>query len=152
MEDETQLEILQDSLFKHCSEGDTGTIFISTLNNKSCQIVLANGEIKTASLARFKGIEAILEMKEVGIKAATYTDRMQFKHSDDAIIDSSDVVLNMLGYVKLEDQPEEQPEEQETEKSTRMYRGQIIEEPMEPKKTKDSNKAPRMYRGQIIDD
>lgn len=138
MEEQNQQEILQDSLFKHCAQGDTGTVFISTANNKSCQIVITNGKIMAVSLARTKGFEAILEMEKVGIKAATYTEEMQLNYTDDAIIDSSEAVLKLLGYSKstienkgeVEDFSEstDSPETEATDKPVRMYRGQIIDD------------------------
>lgn len=93
--DSNQLEIC---LFKYCRSGSTGTVFISTENKTSCQIVLEDGCIKAASLGDKRGVEAILELIETRIKRFSFIKGMNFPLSIYADIICSDTVLGTLGY------------------------------------------------------
>lgn len=89
---------LENCLFKYCRSGHTGTVFITTENYQSCQVVIGNGCIKAASLGEKRGFEAILELKEIRIKQFSYIKEFQFPLSIYADIICSDTVLSLLGY------------------------------------------------------
>ena len=89
---------LESCLFKYCRSGSTGTVFISTENNRSCQIVLDNGCIKAVSLADKRGFEAISELKETRFNRFYFIKDMQFPLSIYADIICSETVLGELGY------------------------------------------------------
>ena len=89
---------LETCLFKLCRSASTGTIFITTDKNQSCQIILKDGEIKAAALGKKRGFEAILELKETRIKRYSFIKSMKFPLSIYADIICSDTVLDILGY------------------------------------------------------
>ena len=89
-------ENFETHLFKHCKEGQTGTILIATNNNKSCQISLENGEIVAVTMGRVKGYEAASELAKGGIKKASFTQNMKFPHTKQAFIGSSEKFINKL--------------------------------------------------------
>lgn len=161
----TPKSLLEDNLLKNCSELKSGTVLLSTNNNKSCQIVLKDGKITAVSMGRVKGIPAILEIKDAGLKGASFNERLQLPYTDDAIIDSHDEALKLLGFDKedLEDSTAREIVddsailEEPSSKSGQTYRGQIIEASGTPAANKSTAKAEakkpaRMYRGQVIED
>ncbi|MEB8434025.1 hypothetical protein OO007_17430 [Cocleimonas sp. KMM 6892] len=89
---------LETCLFKFCRSGSTGTVFITTDKNQSCQIILEDGEVKAAALGQKRGFEAILELKETRVKRYSFIQNMKFPLSIYANIICSDTVLEILGY------------------------------------------------------
>jgi len=85
-----------DAVLKHCQKGKTGTILISTKNNKACQVVVNDGQISAVVMGRIKGLEAVLEAKKVGVKAESFNER-QLPYTDDAKISSSDEIMKLIG-------------------------------------------------------
>ena len=83
---------LENSLFKYCRSGSTGTVFITTENDRSCQIVLNNGNITAASLGDERGFEAIFELKDTSIKQYSFINGLLFPLSIYADITCSDSV------------------------------------------------------------
>ena len=65
--------LLQNTLFKYCDEGETGTVLIRTSGNKSCLVSLVDGQITACTLGRLKGLEAVLEIDKVGCVKASIT-------------------------------------------------------------------------------
>ena len=126
---------LETCLFKQCEEGRTGTVSIATNNNKSCQIVITNGEIIAVTLARLKGYDAINELLKVGFKRASFNQDLQLPFKEDARIDSSHKLLIKLGYDSFNVKPKESENNENSSKpdeknpsTQRMYRGQIIKD------------------------
>ncbi|WP_299880238.1 hypothetical protein [uncultured Cocleimonas sp.] len=89
---------LETCLFKFCRSGSTGTVFISTDKNQSCQIILEDGEIMAAALGQKRGFEAVLELKETRVKRFSFIQNMKFPLSIYADIICSNTVLDILGY------------------------------------------------------
>ena len=141
------------SVLIHCAERKTGTVFISTHNNKSSQILIKDGEIVAAKTGRLQGNKAIFELESLGIKAVSFNEGMQLKYTEDAMIKSSDAVFNHFNFEmpessSLEEENYFEDLEELVQKDVRMYRGQRIEEELaEPVK-----KKVRMYRGQVVED
>ncbi len=102
MTDTSNSKTLQSCLFKNCYSRKTGTVFITTADNRSCQIVLTNGVITALYLRKILGIKAVLELAKVGFKNCSFTENLQYPLTEDAKIDSSDDVLKFLGYTKTE--------------------------------------------------
>ncbi len=120
-------ETLETSLFKYCLEGKTGTLSIATNDNKSCQIIINNGEIIAVTLARLKGIDAINKLIEVGFSRATFNQDLQLPFKEEARIESSHKLLVSLGYDSYQTNSDIE-EDKPTKSSKRMYRGQIIDD------------------------
>ena len=87
---------LENCLFKYCDEFETGTVLIATNNNKSCQITIEKGQIIAASMGRSKGLEVARILLDDGVRRASFTANMQFPHSVESHIRSSDQFLNIL--------------------------------------------------------
>jgi len=98
LDNTNQINILTNNLFKPCAEGKTGTIYISTNNNKSCHIAITEGQIIASKMGRKKGLDAISEMNKIGVKGASFSEGMQLNYTNDSKIESSDTVLKVLGY------------------------------------------------------
>jgi len=92
---------LENSLFKYCRSGTTGTAFITTENNRSCQIVLTDGRITAASSGDKRGLGAVSELQEICIKRFSFIKDMQFPLTVYANIDCSNSALNLLGYSEI---------------------------------------------------
>ena len=93
---------LENSLFKYCRSGSTGTVFIATDSNKSCQIILIDGYITAASLGNLRGLDAVLELNKVEIKQFYFIKDMQFPLTIYANIECSDSALNEIGFCENE--------------------------------------------------
>ena len=89
---------LESCLFKNCTDGHTGTILITTKNNKSCQITLSKGEVIAASMSLFKGFDVTKVLLSTGIDRVKFNKNMTFPHADAALISSSDLFLSKLGF------------------------------------------------------
>ena len=92
------MNILEKNLFEPCAKGRTGVVFISTNNNKACQIVIENGELIAAKIQRLKlkGIDAIQELKTLGVRGASFNNGMKIAYSEEDKIEMRDIALNLL--------------------------------------------------------
>ncbi len=93
---------LENSLFRYCRFGLSGTVFISTDTNKSCQIVLIDGHITAASLGDLRGLDAVLELNYIEINKFSFIKNMQFPLTFYANIECSDSALREIGFCENE--------------------------------------------------
>lgn len=98
-ESKSQEQTIRSSLFKHCTEGDSGIVFLTTKNNKACKIFLTEGEVQAVTLGKFTGVDAVLELEKVGLKGASFSDKFNLPYAKSAIINSSENLLKRLGYI-----------------------------------------------------
>lgn len=84
------------AVLKYCKEGKTGTILLSTNNNKACQVILTRGHIVAVTMGRIKGLEAVLAAKKIGVKAESFNER-QLRYTDESKINSSDEIMKLIG-------------------------------------------------------
>ena len=136
------MNLLEMNLFKHCEEGKSGMVFISTNNNQACRILIVNGAIVAANMGLFKGFDALKELVKIGIKQVSYKDGMELPYKDEEKIESSDSALQFLGYsgssiestVEVDEPTSSDVDEtvendnESSKKKVRVYRGQIIED------------------------
>ena len=136
------MNLLEMNLFKHCEEGKSGMVFISTNNNQACRILIVNGAIIAANMGLFKGFDALKELVKIGIKQVSYKDGMELPYKDEEKIESSDSALQFLGYsgssiestVEVDEPTSSDVDEtvendnESSKKKVRVYRGQIIED------------------------
>ena len=136
------MNLLEMNLFKHCEEGKSGMVFISTNNNQACRILIVNGAIVAANMGLFKGFDALKELEKIGIKNVSYKDGMELPYKDEEKIESSDSALQFLGYsgssiestVEVDEPTSSDVDEtvendnESSKKKVRVYRGQIIED------------------------
>ena len=136
------MNLLEMNLFKHCEEGKSGMVFISTNNNQACRILIVNGAIIAANMGLFKGFDALKELVKIGIKQVSYKDGMELPYKDEEKIESSDSALQFLGYSGSSVE-----RHQEVDELTPSDVVETVENNNEPTK-----KKVRIYRGQIIED
>ncbi len=86
----------ENCIYTFCNSGQTGTILIATNNNRSCQITLDKGKVTDASMGRSKGYNVAYELRNDGIKRASFTPNMAFPHTSEATIKSSQMFLEKL--------------------------------------------------------
>lgn len=128
-----------DTVINYCENGDTGTLFISTKNNKASQIVIKNGEIIAATMGRIKGFKAIVEVEKVGIKGASFTEKTQMPFSAEAYIECSDTVLKKCGYMPLKnDTLQELLRSNETATSSQKTKKSMLDTEAQEKREFDS--------------
>ena len=99
IEDNNQKLTIRTSLFRHCTEGDTGIVFLTTENNKACKIFLTEGEVQAMTLGKLKGFEAAAELERVGLKGFSFSDKFNLPYAKSAIINSSEKLLRQFGYI-----------------------------------------------------
>jgi len=142
MVDQTKDKSFDETLFKHCSAKDSGTAFITTKKNRSCQIIINKGDIRAISIGKQLGFSAAIKLRSEGIKAFSFKEDFIVPFKDEAIVDSSDEVLEFLGFTKSSSIPE----------SSESEVVEPISELFAPIKVEEKPKTVKMYRGNIIED
>lgn len=120
---------LESCLFKYCRAGATGTVFITSVSNKACQIVIIEGEITALAFTNKSGMDALEDLKYAEIMNNLYIEDMQFPMTKCASIKSADEVLEYLGY----DEQNEFQRAQETEAYEGILAENVIQ--FEPRKS-----------------
>lgn len=101
LEDEANLSFTG-TLSKHCSNGDTGVVFVTTNDNKSCKIFLNNGKVDAINLRMNTGEAAPAELNRVGVKGCSFSNRFILPFTKNDEVSSSEDVLIQLGCNTLE--------------------------------------------------
>lgn len=92
--------ILKEFLFDRCDKRESGTVFITTKHNKSCQVSITRGQITAFSLGSRKGVDAVKELSSSGCLKASFDSRLKnMPLGENAKIESSDAALLCLGYI-----------------------------------------------------
>jgi len=118
-------------IFKQCSEKKSGTSYITTNKNRSCQVIIIDGLILAVTIGKQMGFSAVIKLRAEGIKAFSFKEHFQAPYKDEAIIESTREVLEFLGDVSIKDNDETIINEEIKEpnsQSVKMYRGNIIED------------------------
>ena len=87
-----------EDIFSHCMDNNTGTFFIATKNNRSCQISIHRGEVTAASMGRLKGDTVAVEVFNETIKFGSFKENMIFPHVKEARVLSTAKFLKKLGF------------------------------------------------------
>lgn len=157
--DDSKTELFS-TLFLHCEEKQTGTLFITNNDNHSCQIVLKEGEVISMALGLLKGDEVLSAIKLMEVTRFSFKKDLVLPMPAETQISSSIEVLQKLGYRKAKGNVPPKNTTTPKVKSNKpvvMYRGQVVQsaEPEEAEKPTPlpevkSNKPLRMYRGQVV--
>jgi len=148
MVNDSDYEILNMYLFKPCAERLSGTSIMTTNNKRSCQIVVNEGVVLSASMGRSKGFDVISELKQEGVKAGSFNENIQVPFTKEASIVSSDDVLIVLGAGRSSTAKAQQLDVVTSEEVTDDRAEMASENKEEPVK----KKPVRMYRGNPIED
>ncbi len=143
-------EVLK-SLANLCQATETGTFFITTIDNKACHIILDSGRIVALSYGRERGEEVVSALPFMKIERFSFKQSVKMPLTSRAYVDDAYNILEQLGlHLNQHDNA--------AESRKRVYRGVAIEDkPTIPKLKKPEaetikKKSPRMYRGQLLED
>ncbi len=159
----SQIELTEilEQLFQCCIDQKTGTFFISTEQNHSCQIVINQGELNAISLGLAKGDEAIALLKQTQRGSCSFKSNLLLPMTDEAKIAVSEEALSQLGFEKSKFEQQFVVENQVADGGVKpevTYRGHVIAAESIPSKRVDANKPSpgkkpvRIYRGQVVKD
>lgn len=147
-------ELLSD-LFLHCKKKETGTLFITSSENRSCQVVLKAGEILSMCFGTMMGNEVANSIHKMRVERFSFKKGLVLPMPDQAIVTLSSKILQAFGYQKSENS-QDSTSPVEIKKQVKMYRGNVIQDTLSEKvepitEPKAKNKKPlRIYRGQVI--
>ncbi len=148
-----------------CNEQKSGTLFLTTADNKACHIIFENGRIEAMAFGSVKGLAVANLLPRLLIERTSFNSTLRMPLSERANIEDQADIFAALGLRRQA--PTETKLSQTVAKPTRMYRGHLIveQEPkdLSPKPAKSvvepSQKIPskkskkkRIYRGQVIED
>jgi len=148
-----------------CNEQKSGTLFLTTADNKACHIIFENGRIEAMAFGSVKGIAVANLLPRLLIERTNFNSTLRMPLSERANIEDQADIFAALG---LRRQQVAEPELTQTAvKPQRMYRGHLIVEeeraintPKSAKPVVESSpevppkksKSKRIYRGQVIED
>ncbi len=142
---------LLNSLFKHCLEQATGTLFIATEDNRSCQIVLKQGALTKVSYGQDKDHSALNLLKSLNTGRYSFSSNLILPMDDAATIENSAEALNFLGFEKY--LASHTPAEQEIEVAEAVEEIESEADRMNESSTDNdlsSTRQKTMYRGREV--
>lgn len=137
-------------LARHCDQAETGTFFITTIDNKACHIVIEQGRIIALSYQRLRGEKVAAELPFIQVEGFSFKPGVAMPLSSRAYLSDE---LNILEALGLHHGDDVIPEH-----SKKVYRGVELAQQRElPSIKKAGNdkvrkKPPRMYRGRVLED
>lgn len=148
-----------------CNEQKSGTLFLTTADNKACHIIFENGRIEAMAFGSVKGIAVANLLPRLLIERTSFNSTLRMPLSERANIEDQADIFAALGLRRQ--QVTETEVNQTPIKPQRMYRGHLIVEEARaintPKSAKPvvesstdtppkKSKSKRIYRGQVIED
>lgn len=149
---------LLNDFFKLCMEKSIGTFIVAT-EEHTCQFVIDQGVLISASYGQNKGLAALQAFKELESGHSKFSDGYKLRMNESAIIEDSDGALRFLGYTEylealapapikkvsvrkvVEPPPvetvEPEPELEPERRIISMYRGQPVYEEIDASKTSE---------------
>lgn len=137
-----------------CAEQKSGTLFLTTNNNKACHIVFDKGRITAMAYGSVRGYAVADLLSRLQVKATQFNSALRMPLSSRAMLNDDDSVFDKLGLRRGVMQPVAPTSSQ------RMYRGHPVSVTTKAPVTADNyeskadspRKAKRIYRGQVIED
>lgn len=137
-----------------CAEQKTGTLFLTTTENKACHIVFDNGRIVAMAYGNIRGVAVADILPRMPIQASQFNSALTMPLSSKAALDNDHTVFDKLGLRRTASVA------MPSSSSQRMYRGHAVSEntSMQAEKPKQAatldkpRKSKRIYRGQVIED
>lgn len=147
-----------------CNGQKSGTLFLTTKDNKACHIIFEQGQIAAMAFGSVKGIAVAEILPRLLIERTSFNSTLRMPLSGRAKIEDQADIFAALGLRRQLGHETAAPTE--SSKTQRMYRGHVIMDEkvfssMNPsKKTVEPTDKPpvskpkskRIYRGQIIED
>jgi len=149
-----------------CHQKKSGTLFLTSTENKVCHIVFEEGRIVAMDYGQLRGEAVAEQLVKLKILRQDFNSAMTAPLTSRARIDPSVDVFAKLGFRRIGEAVETPTA---TASTQRMYRGHAISvaEPALPSRTAPVNKpiveaepvieekrkkSKRIYRGQVIED
>lgn len=137
-----------------CAEQKSGTLFLTTNNNKACHIVFDEGRITAMAYGSVRGVAVADLLPRLTVQASQFNSALRMPLSSTAMLDDDSSVFDKLGLRRGAMQ------QLVPTSSQRMYRGHPVSVDAKAPITADNNesktdkprKAKRIYRGQVIED
>lgn len=136
-----------------CAEQKSGTLFLTTTENKACHIVFDEGRIIAMAYGSTRGAAVADLLPRLPIQASQFNSALRMPLSSKAMLNDDSSVFDKLGLRRNAMQATEQTSSQ------RMYRGHPVAAPssgpvpsIDKPVTEKPAKAKRIYRGQVIED
>lgn len=140
-------------IIRLCAEQKTGTLFLTTTENKACHIVFDNGRIVAMAYGSIRGIAVADILPRLSIQASQFNSALSMPLSSKAALDNDNKVFDKLGLRRAT------TTEITASTSQRIYRGHAVAEStsvsakMAKAPTADKpRKSKRIYRGQVVED
>ncbi|HCO01017.1 MULTISPECIES: hypothetical protein [unclassified Methylophaga] len=148
-----------------CNEQKSGTLFLTTADNKACHIIFEQGQIEAMAFGSVKGIEVARLLPRLLIERTSFNSTLKMPLSGRASIEDQADIFAALGLRRQA--RSENVDSSSHSKTPRMYRGHLVVEKGQTDSTSDRVKSPsqpvdkqpsakpkskRIYRGQIIED
>ena len=136
-----------------CAEQKSGTLFLTTTENKACHIVFDEGRIIAMAYGTIRGVAVAEILPRLPIQASQFNSALRMPLSSKAMLNDDSSVFDKLGLRRNAMQASDQTSSQ------RMYRGHPVSVPssgpvpsIDKLVTEKPGKAKRIYRGQVIED
>ena len=148
-----------------CNEQKSGTLFLTTADNKACHIIFEQGQIAAMAFGSVKGIAVTRLLPRLIIERTSFNSTLKMPLSGPDSIEEQADIFAALG-LRRQARSENVVSSCHS-KTPRMYRGHLVVEkqqvdstpnrlksPSEPveKQSSSKPKSKRIYRGQIIED
>jgi hypothetical protein len=140
-----------------CAEQKTGTLFLTTTENKACHIVFDQGRMVAMAYGSIRGVAVADILPRLPIQASQFNSALTMPLSTRAVLEDDSTVFDKLGLRRTESQPV-------MTHSQRMYRGHAVTDnatmseskpapaPVPDSTAETPRKSKRIYRGQVIED
>jgi hypothetical protein len=137
--------LLLQTICQLCSARETGTIFITTTENRACHLVMEQGRVIALSYGRYRGEQVVEMLAEMPIANFSFKQGIKMPLAGRSFVDDNFNVVEVLGFAAND----ETPESEKMTESKRVYRGQVLKTVDEAPAVSDSprKKSVRMYRG-----
>ncbi len=151
-----------------CRARKSGTLFISSNDNRAASFVVKEGEVVSCTFGHERGLDALEQIREMKGGSCAFSERLFFSLAEDNPLPPTPEVFKILGLptARFEEMGEAEPTAPEPEKISRQfyYRGALIQDSAPaalPEKEKEivsppaepgRKKAKRIYRGRVIED
>jgi hypothetical protein len=143
---------LMATLNQACNECKTGTLFISSEDNRAISFVLKQGQIVSCSYGHLRGQHALPAIGRLQAGSCAFSEKVFFSLMDERDLPHDNAELfATLGYSDYVAPTAETS--MSSNHDTQIYRGVVI--PHEPKASPNAamahRKSRRIYRGQILE-
>ena len=116
---------LQPELFSLCDDGETGTLYITTTENRGCYVVIKDGQVISLSFGREGGDSFMRGFVQMNVKNFSFKQGLILPMSGKASISSSQDFLDILGYqmYKPRNEPSHTMDSNISQSGALVYRG-----------------------------